>query len=334
MMTKSVSYVGLVFLLAAAAWQARSSPRADSFRSLTAPGTQPARRSSSQHVDAAVEPGAKRQASDDTGAHPDGGETDEPGTSASALTPPASPIGLVTDLFHNGCRLGDDLVQQAAGLDREQQNRIGTAVRRQILAHNTVLAQPSSQMQELARRVLKAEGLATDDFTFTVIDSDQINAFAHLGGHVYLFRGLLEQTESDAERLFVLAHEIAHVQLMHCGRMATYTKLSRDVAGSLGGAAAQLIYRGISRGYSEQLELESDRWAYRALGKLKFGHQDRVAFLQRLHSLETQRARADSRPSSLIVATVGDHFRSHPPASLRIRSLEQLQQRLTKRPAK
>ena len=43
-------------------------------------------------------------------------------------------------------------------------------------------------------------------------DADTVNAFATLGGHVLMFRGLLEQMPNENALAMVLAHEIAHVQ--------------------------------------------------------------------------------------------------------------------------
>lgn len=43
-------------------------------------------------------------------------------------------------------------------------------------------------------------------------DADTVNAFATLGGHVLMFRGLLKQMPDENALAMVLAHEIAHVQ--------------------------------------------------------------------------------------------------------------------------
>src|SRR3546814_10783997 len=48
-------------------------------------------------------------------------------------------------------------------------------------------------------------------FTFTVLDSDVVNAFALPGGYIYVTRGLLALANSEAEMAGVLAHEISHV---------------------------------------------------------------------------------------------------------------------------
>ena len=51
-----------------------------------------------------------------------------------------------------------------------------------------------------------------------VVDRKQVNAFAAPGGHVVLFRGLIEQAGNPEEVAGVLAHEIQHVAQRHATR--------------------------------------------------------------------------------------------------------------------
>ncbi len=59
----------------------------------------------------------------------------------------------------------------------------------------------------------------TDDrnltWHFTVVDSKEVNAFAVLGGWVYVNRGLIERATSMSELAGVLAHEIGHITRRH-----------------------------------------------------------------------------------------------------------------------
>lgn len=53
-------------------------------------------------------------------------------------------------------------------------------------------------------------------FTFTIIDDTaQINAFAILGGHIFIYTGLLRAAENSAEVAGVLAHESGHITKYH-----------------------------------------------------------------------------------------------------------------------
>ncbi|MBP6772138.1 MAG: M48 family metalloprotease [Gemmatimonadaceae bacterium] len=52
-------------------------------------------------------------------------------------------------------------------------------------------------------------------WTFQVVDQPDINAFAVPGGHIYVYRGLIEKTATMSELAGVLGHEIAHVTQRH-----------------------------------------------------------------------------------------------------------------------
>ncbi|HBQ41198.1 MAG TPA: peptidase M48, partial [Halieaceae bacterium] len=103
-------------------------------------------------------------------------------------------------------------------------------------------------------------------FTFTVIDSPDLNAFATPGGYVYIHRGLLAYLDSEAELAGVLGHEIAHVTARHAARQragsittqvlavtAGVLTGSRDIMDSAGMYGTELV-----RGYGREHELEAD----------------------------------------------------------------------------
>src|SRR5688500_17856269 len=62
------------------------------------------------------------------------------------------------------------------------------------------------------RQVLRRKDLAWE---FKIVNSDQVNAFAVPGGHIYVFRGLIERAGSYDAFAGAVAHEIGHVDLRH-----------------------------------------------------------------------------------------------------------------------
>jgi predicted Zn-dependent protease len=71
-------------------------------------------------------------------------------------------------------------------------------------------------IQTLGNRLVKAgDADPQTDFNFFVLDNPQINAFAGPGGHIGVYTGLIETTQSESELAAVIAHEIAHVTQKH-----------------------------------------------------------------------------------------------------------------------
>lgn len=67
----------------------------------------------------------------------------------------------------------------------------------------------------LGTRIANVTGRSELDWTFTVVDSREVNAFALPGGWVYVNRGLIERATTMQELAGVLAHEIGHVTRRH-----------------------------------------------------------------------------------------------------------------------
>lgn len=103
-------------------------------------------------------------------------------------------------------------------------------------------------------------------FTFNVIDSPDINAFALPGGFIYINRGLLAYLDNEAELAGVLGHEIGHVTARHHGRQktagVTNTVMATTVyilTGSGDLASASNMYGAeLISGYGRDMELEAD----------------------------------------------------------------------------
>lgn len=117
-------------------------------------------------------------------------------------------------------------------------------------------------------------------YTFTVIDSPEINAFALPGGYIYVNRGLLTFLTSEAQLAAVIGHEIGHVTGRHAVRQQTAARSGQVLATAVSvasvfatgtnvlGDTANLFGGALIRGYGREMELEADElgaeYMYRA----------------------------------------------------------------------
>lgn len=69
-------------------------------------------------------------------------------------------------------------------------------------------------LERLTARIAAAAP-PSEPLTVTVVDTAEVNAVALPGGHVAIYRGLLDQAQSADEVAGALAHEIAHVARQH-----------------------------------------------------------------------------------------------------------------------
>lgn len=130
-------------------------------------------------------------------------------------------------------------------------------------------------------------------FRFTVLDSQEINAFALPGGYIYITRGLIAYLSNEAELAAVLGHEIGHVTARHSVRQqsaATATGLLTAILASQTGVAGvnsllSNIGTALIRGYGREHELESDRLGAEYLALSGY---DPLAMLEVIRVLKNQ----------------------------------------------
>ena len=77
-----------------------------------------------------------------------------------------------------------------------------------------------SRVDDAAQPLLSTLKRKDITYKFTILDSDEVNAFSHPGGYVYVSRGLfgLIGEDEDYALQFAVGHEIAHVDLQHAIR--------------------------------------------------------------------------------------------------------------------
>lgn len=156
------------------------------------------------------------------------------------------------------------------------------------------------------------------NYTFYVVNSNQVNAFAVPGGYVYVNRGLIERTRNWSELAGVLAHEIGHVEERHgveqlerqnqanVGLNLAYILLGRAPSGAER-AAIQVGGSAFFARYSRDAENEADRVAIPLLLSARVNPNGLVTMFELL--MAEQR----SRPSS-----VETWFSTHPTTQDRI----------------
>jgi predicted Zn-dependent protease len=123
-------------------------------------------------------------------------------------------------------------------------------------------------VNRVGRWVAAQSGRPDLKWTFGVIDSKDINAFAAPGGYVFVTRGLYARLQDEAQLAGVLGHEIGHVQQKHHLKvlqkqqmMSTGTALvtkqlkGEDTLQRLIGSGAEILARGLDK----NAEFEADR---------------------------------------------------------------------------
>jgi predicted Zn-dependent protease len=131
-------------------------------------------------------------------------------------------------------------------------------------------------LQSLADKISTAQNLPPDmHITAHYMDSPTVNAFATLGGNLFIYRGLLERLPNENTLVTLLGHEIAHVKYRHpiksLGRGVLVSIAISTITGSsntqvLGDAGLLTVLK-----FNRDMEKQSDKEAMQTLQNL-YGH--------------------------------------------------------------
>ncbi len=101
-----------------------------------------------------------------------------------------------------------------------QEKQLGKTFMRYIRASQPVITNPllDDYINKLGTALVEHSQGQGSKFTFFLVDSPQVNAYAGPGGYIGIYTGLVLTTESESELAAVLAHEITHVTQKHLQR--------------------------------------------------------------------------------------------------------------------
>jgi len=187
-----------------------------------------------------------------------------------------------------------------------------------IATYGGIYSDPNAEfvIAHIVGRLLTAAGQPNTQYTVTILDTADVNAFALPGGYIYVTRGILALANDESEIAAVLAHEIAHVVLHHA--RARSNKLQADqlvdkvMTGVLGNSDSQAQERSkISMAaFSQQQELEADQKGIEIAGKAGYDPLAAARFLSAMGRF--------SKFSTGDAAQADDFLSSHPSTPDRI----------------
>ena len=183
-------------------------------------------------------------------------------------------------------------------------------------------------VRAVGERLLREASISSPSFTFTLLDSPDINAFAMPGGFIYVNRGLLAYLDTEAELAGVLAHEIGHITENHHSRRQTAQVTSKVAAVSayiLTGSgdvydAASMYGAEIISGFGRDMELEADSAGAEYLHQTGYDVDSMLSVIGVLKDQEQYRrvqAKASGKPSG----TYHGLYASHPRNDLRLQTV-------------
>ncbi|MCK5669664.1 MAG: M48 family metalloprotease, partial [Gammaproteobacteria bacterium] len=107
-----------------------------------------------------------------------------------------------------------------SAISPEFERRLGKAFMRSVRQHAKIVNDPEveSYIESIGYKLAANSDNNTLAFTFFVVDSPDINAFAAPGGVIGINSGTILNSRNESELAGVMAHEISHVTQRHMAR--------------------------------------------------------------------------------------------------------------------
>lgn len=244
-------------------------------------------------------------------------------------------LGRVLDLRKKALDVGKQASEATREYSVEEEVALGEGIAAGFLG--AVRLHPDERLQRYVNRAGRWLASQTEKpdlpWTFGVIDTESVNAFAMPGGTVMVSHGLVRRLTSESELAGVLAHEIAHVLRRHqlsaiqsdagwgaaaaVARTVAEERIARrggpatDIKASLAGAGVDLVRDGLFlRPLDRRMEYEADRIGVVIAARAGYDAYGLVAVLGTLAQLKPEESAA-----SLSLST-------HPSAAERLEELE------------
>jgi len=214
----------------------------------------------------------------------------------------------IFDLLFQGIQL-----IQLYNISDQQEVSIGQDINEQIVGTQVrIFPNPAinNYVNEIGQRLVASSDRPNIPYRFQVVDDRKINAFATMGGFVYLNSGLVAAADNEAQLASVLGHEIGHIVARHVLERLKQTAIARGLATAAGLEQSTLVGLGIELGLnlpnSREAEFQADQLGLANIRKAGYAPSAMPDFMTKLRSA--------SSPPSL--------FSSHPAVDDRIRSLQ------------
>jgi predicted Zn-dependent protease len=204
--------------------------------------------------------------------------------------------------------------KKSFGYSWQQELKLGAEADKEIMESMGLYDDPKVQayVEAVGQRVLQQSNFNSPNapeiyrntkFTFRVMDSSVVNAFALPGGYVYVTRGLLAHVQNEAQLGVVLGHEIGHVAARHSSQQARRSQwtqlgvvagaiLGQKVLGEKGGNIAPALINAGGQAaqmfllrYSREAEFEADNLGMNYAMRSGYAADQSARFFQSLQRI-------------------------------------------------
>jgi beta-barrel assembly-enhancing protease len=193
------------------------------------------------------------------------------------------------DLIRGGVQIIQGI--QLSNLSDKQEAELGQQINDELTGGQVRLvrdAKLNQYINDIGQRLAAQSDRPNIRYTFRVVDDKSINAFATMGGNVYVHTGLIAAADNEAQLAGVMGHEIGHIAGRHAIRQMRSESLRRGILAAGGLDRSQAISIGVdlalSRPNSRKDEYDADERGLRTMSRAGYAQSEMVGFMKKLLS--------------------------------------------------
>ncbi len=182
---------------------------------------------------------------------------------------------------------GGELIQ-LANISETQEADIGKQLNDRI-AKDMKLSRSSDlakYVNEIGQKIVAQGDRPNLKYTFQVVDDDSVNAFATMGGYLYVNKGLLKTADNEAQLASVIGHEAGHITGKHALKRlqsAAQAQLGLSVLGVKTNVLVDIGYELLlNRPNGRQAEFDADVRGLKMLSKAGYAQPEMANFMRKL----------------------------------------------------
>ncbi len=234
----------------------------------------------------------------------------------------------VTVLFIQGCTTNPVTGGLHFAKSESWEISSGKEYHQEILKQYTIYNDPQLQgyVNSIGQKLAVQSERPNLPWTFTLLDSPQVNAFALPGGYVYVTRGIMAYMTKEAHLAGVIGHEIGHVTAAHGAQRAQQQQIatvaSTVVALGTGigelGQLSNYLGGALLSGYGRKQELQSDQLGAKYIAKNNYDVDDMIGVIGILKDQElfaAEKAKAEGKEAQ----SYHGLFSTHPKNDTRLK---------------
>ncbi|MFA6789001.1 MAG: M48 family metallopeptidase [Arcobacteraceae bacterium] len=215
-------------------------------------------------------------------------------------------------------------------MSQSQELSLGEQSYKETLSKSKIITntKEARKVQEIGKKIAKVAKRDDFNWEFTLVQSDEKNAFCLPGGKVVVYTGILSVAKNDDQLATVISHEIAHALARHGAERMSTSMVAQGVQtvgnialGTQGSQYTQAFnvafglgsQYGVLMPYGRMQESEADEIGIYLMKEARYNLNEAVKFWENMN---------EGNPQGI------EFFSTHPNSDTRIKNIQEIIKKL------